>query len=115
MSIFESLNQTSDKALDVGKQYYEKTQEYYKLKVFQQLATTTGMFCKIVLIGSFLFLGLIFTAVAGTLALGEFIGNMVFACLISAFILFLTGATLYTFRTKIDSVIVQKISKQFFD
>ncbi|WP_282163202.1 hypothetical protein [Ulvibacterium marinum] len=115
MGIFESLNQTSDKALDVGEQYFKKTQEYYKLKVFQQLVTTTGMFCKIVLIGSFLFLGLILTAVAGTLALGEFIGNIVFACLISASLLLLAGAILYTFRTKIDSVIVQKMAKQFFD
>jgi len=115
MSIFESLNQTSDKAIDVGEAYYKKTQEYYKLKVFQQLAVTMGMFCKIVLIGSFLFLGLILTAVALTLALGEWIGNMVFACLIIAIVLYLIGAIIYKLRRKIDAVIVQKISKQFFD
>lgn len=115
MSIFESLNRTSDKAIDVGEEYYKKTQEYYKLKVFQQLAVTMGMFCKILLIGSFLFLGLILAAVAGTLALGELIGNIVLACLIIALILFFVGMVIYKFRTRIDAVIVRKTSKQFFD
>ncbi len=115
MGIIESLNQTSDKAIDAGEEYYKKTQEYYKLKVFQQLATTTTMFCKIVLIGSFLFLGLILAAVAGTLALGTLIGNMVYACLIIALLLFLIAALTYKFRSSVDSFVVQNISKQFFD
>ncbi|MGB5437303.1 MAG: hypothetical protein WBM98_15510 [Maribacter sp.] len=115
MGIIESLNQTTDKALDVGEVYYRKTQEYYQLKVFQQIATLTGMFCKLLLVGSFLFLGLILAVVAATLALGELIENMVFACLIVASILVMISALLYIFRRKIDSVIVKKISKQFFD
>lgn len=115
MNIFESLNQTSDKAIDVGEVYFKKTQEYYKLKIFQQLATYTGIFCKIVIIGSFLFLSLIFLTVAGTLALGDLLGNMIHSCLIVGVILLLISTLLYQFRAKIDSRVVQKISKQFFN
>jgi len=115
MSIFESLNQTSDKALDVGETYYKKTQEYYKLKVFQQLSTTIGMFCKIVVIGSFLFLSMVLIAVAGTIALGHILNNMIFACLIIALLLLVLGTLFYIYRTKIDTVIIKKIAKQFFD
>lgn len=115
MGIFESLNQTSDKAIDVGEHYYKKTQEYYKLKVFQQLTSTMAMFCKIILIGSILFLSLTLLSVGGTLALGNLIGNMVFACLIIAGVLLFIGMIFFRYRAKIDSLIIQKISKQFFD
>lgn len=115
MGIFESLNQTTDKALEVGEVYYKKTQEYYQLKIFKQVAYLTGMFCKLLLVGSFLFLGLILAIVGLTLALGELIDNMVFACMIVASFLFSISALLYIFRSKIDSVLVKKISKQFFD
>lgn len=67
MGIFKSLNQTTDKALEVGEVYYKKTQEYYQLKIFKQVAYLTGMFCKLLLVGSFLFLGLILAIVLGNL------------------------------------------------
>ena len=115
MSVFESLNDTSNKAVDVGEQYYRKTQEYYKLKVFQQLTMTIGMLCKAAAIGSLLLLGVIVLAVAGILALGAVLGNMVYACLIIAAVLFLLGGIVYKFRSKIDGLIIRKMSKQFFD
>lgn len=115
MGIFESLSQTSDKALDLGEYYSKKTLEYYKLKVFQQLVTSSGMFCKTVLIGGFLFLGLMFFAVSGTLALGQLVGNMILACLIIGVLLLLIGGLIYKFRSTIDSIVIKKLAKQFFD
>lgn len=115
MNILESLNRTSDHAVDLGEVYYRKTHEYYKLKIFQQLSTTTGMFLKIALIGIFLFLGLTLTVVAGTLALGQFLGSTAIACLLISAILFLTGLVIFRLRSKIDALVVRKMSKQFFD
>ena len=46
MSVLESLNETSNKAVNLGEEYLTKTQEYYELKVFQQLTATVVMFCK---------------------------------------------------------------------
>ncbi|WP_297707466.1 hypothetical protein [uncultured Eudoraea sp.] len=115
MSVLESLDQTSNKAMNLGEEYLTKTQEYYELKVFQQLTATTAMFCKAAIVGSLSFLVIILLIVAGTLALGNLIGNMVYACLISAGILCAVGAIVYAFRSRIENLIIRSMSKQFFD
>ncbi|UCD61110.1 MAG: hypothetical protein JSV59_00600 [Flavobacteriaceae bacterium] len=115
MSILESLNQTSNKAINLGEEYISKTQEYYELKVFQQLTATTSMFCKAAILGSLGFLVIILLIVAGTLALNNLVGNMIYACLISAGILCLLGAIIYALRFRIENLIVRSMSKQFFN
>jgi hypothetical protein len=115
MSVLESLDQTSNKAVNLGEEYLTKTQEYYELKVFQQLTATTSMFCKAAMVGSLGFLVIILLIVAGTLALGDLIGNMVYACLISAGILCVVGAIVYAFRSRIENLIIRGMSKQFFN
>lgn len=115
MGIIESLNDTSNKAIDVGEIYYKKTQEYYRLKVFQQLTMTTGMLLKMAVIGGLGFLALIFLSVAGIIFLGNVLGSMVASCLIATatFILFVVIA--YVFRKKIDNVLIKKLSVKFFN
>lgn len=115
MGVFDSLSQTSHKAVDVGEEYVLKTQEYYKLKVFQQLTSTIGVFCKLAIMGGLLLLGITLLAVAGTIALGQLIGNMVFACLIIALFLFVLVGLIYRFRARIDTMIIQKTAKHYFD
>lgn len=115
MNIIDSLNQTSDKAFDVGEEYYKKTQEYYKLKIFQQLTSSIGMFCKVAAIGSILFIALTVLVVAGIIALGAYLESMVLSCLVIAGVLLLVGMLTYRYRRRIDTMVIQKISKQFFD
>ena len=115
MGVFNSLNQTSQKAVDYGEEYVQKTQEYYKLKIFQQLTITTSLFCKVAIIGSLALLGVILLIIAGTLALGAFIGSIVYSCLIIAFTIFLICGIIYRFRVKINSVVITKLTKHFFD
>ena len=38
MGVFDSINETSKKALDSGQVYVDVSQKYFKLKAFQQLA-----------------------------------------------------------------------------
>lgn len=115
MGIIDSLNETSNKAIDVGEIYYKKTQEYYRLKVFQQLTMTTGMLLKIAVIGGLGFLALIFLTVAGIIYLGNILESMVTSCLIAGalFLFFLIVA--YIFRRNIDNVLIKKLSDKFFD
>lgn len=115
MSVLKSLNQTSEKAVDIGEQYYKKTQEYYKLKVFQQLTLTISMFCKIALLGSLLLLSLIFFAVSGTIALADLLDNAILACAIIAFSLFTLAGVVYMLRKKVETFIIKKTAKNFFD
>ena len=38
MTVFESLNKTTDKATDTAERYVKTSKEYFKLKVFQKKA-----------------------------------------------------------------------------
>ncbi len=115
MGVIESLNQTSEKAVDLGETYYRKTREYYKLKIFEQLTQNMGLFCKLLLIGSFVFLGIIFLSVGGTIALSNYLNNTILACLIIGGVLLSFALLCYLFRSKIDTYIITKSSKTFFD
>lgn len=115
MSIIESLNNTSNKAADSGKQLYETTTEYYKLKAFKHVATTTGMFGKILVVGCLLFLSFAFFMVAATIYLGEFLNNIVLSCLIMGGVLLIFTFILYKLRKRIDNMVVRKLSPKFFN
>lgn len=115
MGVIDSLNETSNKAIDVGEVYYKKTQEYYRLKVFQQLTMTTGMLLKIAVIGGLGFLALIFLTVAGIIYLGNILNSMVGACLIAGALFIVLLILAYVFRRKIDNMLVKKLSVKFFN
>ena len=114
MGIIDSLNETSNKAIDVGEVYYKKTQEYYRLKVFQQMTMTTGMLLKMAVIGGLAFLALIFLTVAGIIYLGNILESMVGACLIAGALFIVLLIVAYIFRRKIDNMLVKKLSVKFF-
>ncbi len=115
MGIIDSLNETSNKAIDVGEVYYKKTQEYYRLKVFQQLTMPLGMLLKIAVIGGLGFLALIFLTVAGVIYLGNMLESMVMACLIAGAVFAIFLIIAYIFRKSIDNILVKKLSVKFFD
>ena len=115
MGIIDSLNDTSNKAIDVGEVYYKKTQEYYKLKVFQQLTLNIGMLLKIVVIGGLGFLAFIFLTVAGIIYLGNILESMVIAFLIAGAVFVIFVIIAYIMRKSIDNILVRKLSIKFFD
>ncbi|MGB2759330.1 phage holin family protein [Maribacter stanieri] len=115
MGVIDSLNETSNKAIDVGEVYYKKTQEYYRLKVFQQLTMTTGMLLKMAVIGGLAFLALIFITVAGVVFLANILNSMVGACLIAGALFIVLLVLAYIFRRKIDNMLVRKLSDKFFN
>ena len=115
MGVFDALNDTSNKAVDVGEEFYKKSRAFYKLKIFQQLSMTTGMLCKMALIGSLALLGFIFCTVALTMYLGEVLDNNILACLLVGVLLFVLSIVVYLTRRQIDNLVVKKLSHKFFD
>ncbi len=115
MSVFESLNETSNKAVDVGERFYRKSRAFYKLKIFQQLALTTGLFCKMALVGSVAFLGLVLFIIALTIYLGQMLDSTILACLLVGLLMFIISAIIYALRKQIDNFVVRKLSNKFFD
>ena len=44
MDIVDSIRETNKKATSLGEKYLKTSCEYYKLKIFQQLSISVGMF-----------------------------------------------------------------------
>ena len=115
MGVFDSLNDASGKAMDSGERYLVASREYFKLKIFQQVSKSFSFIGKLVLIGGLLLLGLIFLAVASVIWLGDLLDSIILACLVVALFFFVCGFIVYLFRKQLDTVILKKLSNEFFD
>lgn len=114
MSILDSINKATDGAVDSGEKYVKATQDYFKLKIFQQLTRSISYGTKLLVIGSFFFLGFVFLTVAGTIYLGQILNNMALSCLCMALLLFLITLIAYWQRKKFDTFLLKKMSKEYF-
>ncbi|MCK0124420.1 phage holin family protein [Gelidibacter sp. F2691] len=114
MNVFESINNTSNKATDIGEQYLDKTQQYYKLKVFQHVSYSISMLGKAIAIGGVLFIGLIFLAFASAIAIGDLLGHAAWGYLIVGGIFMIGALIIYKTRHLIDGVIIKKIQSKIF-
>ena len=114
MSVFESINNTSNKAADIGERYVDKSLEYFKLKIFQQLTYTISMVGKALIIGEGLFIGFIFLAIAGAIALGQALGNVALGYLLVGALFFIIAFIIYKVRYIIDGKIINKIQVRFY-
>lgn len=115
MNIFESVNKTADTISDAGETYIKKTQEYYTLKIFQQLTVSISLVAKALIIGGLLFITLLFLAFAGAMAIGSQLNNMALGYVIIAGVFLLVSAVIYFSRHLINNKIVKTFSRKFFD
>lgn len=114
MSVFESINNTANKASDIGERYVDKSFEYFKLKVFQQLTYTISMAGKALIIGAVLFIGLILLSIAAAIAIGQALGNVALGYLIVGALFFIAAIVIYKVRYLIDGKIISKIQVKFY-
>ena len=114
MSIFESINNTSNKASDIGERYIDKSFEYFKLKVFQQLTYTISMMGKALIIGAVLFIGLILLTISAAIAIGDVLQNVALGYLIMGALFMIIGIIIYKVRYVVDATIIEKFQTKFF-
>ncbi len=114
MSIFESINNTSNKASDIGERYIDKSFEYFKLKVFQQLTYTISMMGKALIIGAVLFIGLILLTISAAIAIGDALQNVALGYLIMGALFMIIGIIIYKVRYVVDATIIEKFQTKFF-
>ena len=115
MAVFESLNNTTDKAVDNGEKYIKSSKDYLKLKVFQQLAMTLSLATKFAIIGGLVGLALIFMATAGAMAIGDAINNIPLGFTIIGAVLLVFAVIGYLLKKHIDKKIIVTLSSKFFD
>ncbi|RAJ16811.1 hypothetical protein [Olleya aquimaris] len=115
MSVFESLNDTSNQAVDKGEAYLQKSQEYYKLKIFQQLTSSLSLVLKALLIGGLLLIGLVFLAVSSAIAIGNALDSIALGFVIVGALFLVLSGIIYLLRKHINNTVIKTISKSFFD
>lgn len=114
MNIFESINDTADRASEFGEKYVDKSYQYYKLKVFQQLAYVVSMFGKVLLMGAVLFIGSLFLAIAAAIAIGEYLGDIALGYLVVGGLFVVTAIIIYLCRGLIDSKVIKMVQALFY-
>ena len=115
MSLISSIQTVSKKAVNTGEDYLEATQDYFKLKVFQQITKSFSLLVKILLIGGLCFIGLVLLIVSGVLVLAQHLESVSLALLYSSLIVFAVSLGIYLLRKPlIESNVIKKISKTFF-
>lgn len=114
MSILDSVNETAGKATKTGEAYAKATQEYYRLKVFQQLSLQLSSILKIALMGGLLFLAMVFFTVAGAITLGEYLENMALGLVLIGGFLVLVALVVLLLRKQLETGVIKKLSAVFF-
>jgi hypothetical protein len=115
MGVIDSINKTTDKIADSGGNYLKKSEEYYKLKVFQQLTISISVVAKVLIIGGLLFSALFFMAFAVALAIGDWLDNLALGYLIIGVLFVILVIIAYLKRNVINRKVVQALSNKFFD
>ncbi|UPS91568.1 hypothetical protein [Bizionia sp. M204] len=115
MNVFESIGEKTGRAADIGENFLEKSHQYFKLKVFQQLTYAVSMVAKLLAVGTLLVLGLIFGAFAGAIHLGKLFENLALGYLSVAAIFFIIGLIIYITRKSISAYVIMKIGAKFYE
>ncbi|MDG5492930.1 hypothetical protein [Psychroserpens sp. SPM9] len=115
MTVFESLNNTTDKATDTAEKYVKTSQQYFKLKVFQQLTISLSLIIKLSIIGGLITLALIFMAVAGAIEIGKALDSLPLGYAIVGLVFIVFAVLVYYSRKAIDQKIIKVLSDKFFD
>ena len=115
MNIFESIKETSEKLTGAGETYFKKSQEYYTLKVFQQLSISISLVTKVLVIGGLLFIAILFLALALAMLIGESLENVALGYVITAISFLLITGVIYLKRHHINNKVVRSLSTKFFN
>lgn len=115
MGVLGSINETNDKAIEVGEKYFKTSYKYYKLKIFQQLTITVSMVFKALIIGSLAAIFLLLGAIALSLLIGETLGSYVLGFFIVGLFFLTLSVMAYVFKNSINKIVIQKLSRKYFN
>lgn len=110
------MDRASTNAIDATEDYLELSKSYYRLKIFQQLSSYFAALSKVALIGGIIFLAVLLLAIAGAVALGEYLDSFPLGCVLMAALLTVFALIIYLGRTiLIDRQVLKTLARTFFD
>ena len=114
MSVFNSIHNTSDKAIEKGEEFLKNSEQYYTLKLFQILTSSLSLIFRVATIAIFMLIAFIFLAVALSAAVSDYFENPILGP-VSVGILFIVFAFVaYLLRNRIENLVIKSLSKKYF-
>lgn len=114
MSLFESFNETTDKASNIGERYVKTSHQYFKLKVFKHLSSSLSFTAKLLIIGGLFYVGLLFVSIALAVHLSNLTESFVLGFVLVSLIYFVAGLIFFIFRKHITKKVITTLSSKFF-
>uniref|UniRef100_UPI004049E6D9 competence protein n=1 Tax=Flavobacterium sp. TaxID=239 RepID=UPI004049E6D9 len=113
---FNELNENINEIQESTKAYIDSSVAYYKLWGFKVAMKSTTMIIKFSLIALFLLIFLLFVSIAGSLFLGELVGNIAIGFLIVAGVYLVLAFLLFFVKDRIiEGPILERFSEIFFN
>ena len=113
---FEELKEHTEEIQDQAQAFFETNLAYYKLWGFKVAMKSTTMILKFTLIAICLGMVLLFSSVAGALAIGNFLGSYPYGFMIVGGIYLVLSGILFLIKDKIvEGPIQEKFSEIFFN
>ncbi len=112
---FEELKENLSGVDNDVRSFIEHNKEYYKLLVFKVLMQVITSFTKMLFIGAIIFFVLFLLSLTASIAIGQFLGNMLYGFLIVSVFFIILGVILYLLRNKLDKPLIKKFSENYFD
>ena len=115
MSVFDSLHETSNEAVDRGEKFVRTTKDYYKLKLFLKVSRSTNNLARYFVVGIFVSSALMFFSIALALFLGNMVDSISLGFVFVGLIYLLMALVGYMLRDTLKTQILKILSKRFFD
>lgn len=113
---FEEIKQEIDDVQIESKAYLDSSFEYYKLWGFKVAMKSVVTIAKVVVVGLFLLMVLMFLSVAAAIAIGEWLESLLYGFLFVAGIyLLLTLFIVYVSDKIVTKPLLEKFSEIFFN
>ncbi|OBQ55889.1 hypothetical protein JJL45_06355 [Tamlana sp. s12] len=115
MGLIDAINETNNKAVNLGGRYAESSYKYYRLKVFKHFSMSVSLMLKVLFIGCLCGIFAILSAVSLALYIGEVIESYPLGFIIVALGFMVLSILAFLFRRVINHLVVRKLSEFFFD
>lgn len=110
MAILDSLDQTTDSAINSSEDFIRTSEAYYELKLFQMLSASLSMLVKFTLIGAFSFIALILFAIAAAIGIGQMVNSLILGFILVAILFIIIAIFIYSARRRIENKVLKHLS-----
>lgn len=95
--------------------YLEKSEEYFKLKVFKIFMRTIASFAQTLFVGTIMLMALMLLSLAASFGIGNALDSTFQGFLIVGLCYVIVGILCYIFRDKLNAPLLRRFSGYYFD